>query len=44
MTNDECRMNDEARMTKDLGVQDGFSDFVIWVSFVIRHSCFVIWS
>jgi hypothetical protein len=33
-------MNDEARMTKDRRARDLFPDFVILVSFVIRHSSF----
>jgi hypothetical protein len=35
-------MNDETRMTKYCGARDALSDFVIRVSFVIRHSSFVI--
>jgi len=35
-------MNDEARMTRDYGARNALSDFVIPVSFVIRHSSFVI--
>jgi len=60
MTNDETRMNDEAKMTNFsiqscpgfearygvnepmIAQHDGFSDFVIRISFVIRHSSFVI--
>jgi hypothetical protein len=37
-------MNDKARMTKDGGVRRTLSDFVIQVSFVIRHSSFDISS
>jgi len=29
-------------MTKECVLRDPLSDFVIWVSFVIRHSSFVI--
>src|ERR1051326_2272520 len=41
--NDESRINDEAQMTNSLQkLRRAVSDFVIQISFVIRHSVFVI--
>jgi hypothetical protein len=41
MTNDECRRNDEIRMT-NLAASISFRHLSIRACFVIRHSCFVI--
>src|SRR6266849_10730847 len=45
MTNDQARRNDEVRMTKrPVAISVLLSGFDILASFVIRHSCFVIFS